>query len=78
MNKFLKFMAVFTKISRFVVYFFLIINLCIDLFIPGQLLKVDLVWWITGLVLDTWYHIVVIKPEIKSCGGNCSDNCKSC
>ena len=75
MNKFSKFMAAFSKIARFVVYFFLTINLCIDLFIPGQLLKVDLVWWITYLVLDTWYHMVVLKPETKSCSGNC-ENCQ--
>ena len=75
MNKFSKFIAVFSKFARFLVYFFLIINLCIDLFIPGQLLKVDLIWWITYLILDTWYHMVVIKPEPKSCSGNCK-NCQ--
>lgn len=74
MNKFSNFMATFTKIARLIVYVFLILELGLDLFFPGQLLKVDIVWWVTYIILDIWYHLVIAKPEPKSCNGGC----KSC
>jgi len=75
MNKFSNFMSMFTKIARLVVYGFLLFNLGIDLFFPGHLLKVDLVWWVTYIVLDTWYHLVITKEDSKTCSGNCK-NCQ--
>ena len=75
MNKFSKFMASFSKIARLIVYFFLIINLCLDLVYPGHLLSIDIVWWVTYLILDTWYNLVVKETETETKTCNC--NCKS-
>lgn len=75
MNKFTKFIVTFGNFARFATYYFLAINLVIGIFVQDHLLNFDIIWWITYLILDTWYHMVVIKPETKSCNENC-ENCQ--